>query len=173
MSRSQRFKGIYSRQQLRKYFRSFLGQTLREIWTVVFEYGGEVEDWTRADPEFVFDEGDFWCTVIFGDKLRAMPGRWEDTLVYINRETFDFIQECGKHWKVDRSAESRYSNLVGKSLESVILIDNRFGDVAGVEFRFEDRVATFYVMGDEAWFIPGEARTRLCELQYEFTDVIR
>ena len=47
------------------------------------------------------------------------------------------------------------------------------GDVVGAEFQFQDQVATFYVIADEYFFIAGEARERLCELQYEVADVIR
>lgn len=165
--------GIYSRPELSEFFRSFLGQPLREIWTVVFEFGGAVEDWTRANPEFVFDGGTFWCSVVSGDELFVMPDRWKDKMVYITRDTFDFIRESGKHWKIDMSAEPPYSNLVGKNLDRVILIDNSVGDVVGAEFQFQDQVATFYVIADEYFFIPGKARERLCELQYEYADVIR
>jgi hypothetical protein len=173
MNKLPREIGIYSRPDLIEFFRSFLGQPLREMWTVVFEFDGDVEDWTRANPEFIFDGGAFWCTVIFGDKLLVMPNRWKDEMVYITRDTFDFIRESGKYWKIDRSTEPPVSNLVGKRLERVILIDNSVGDVVGVELQFQDQVATFYVIADEYFFILGEARERLQELQYEYGEVIQ
>ena len=80
--------------------------------------------------------------------------------------------EAGKHWKVNMSSEDAYSELIGKRLENIVLVWGPFDDREGVDFYFEDRVATAFVGGDEVWFYPFQCRDELAGRKYTIGKVI-
>ena len=139
---------------------SLLGQRIRGLTRVFFEYAGVLER----------DDGPLECmcertTCLLdsqsdGEQLRVREGPWVDPFEYpLTDENRKYVDEYGKWRRVDCSKDPPYADLIGQRIVAIAMLQNSTGVIAGVRLSTPVRELWFVVQSDECyvcWSHPGD-----------------
>ncbi len=136
---------------------SVVGRDVASIERVFFEHSGAV-DRQHGPLQFRFGDGSILRLDVAndGERLLVSCDEWQDPFVEpLSDENRAYVEECGKWILVSLSNAPEHAGLIGAKVCQVIPIFNRFGTLAGAQFRIGSSVLNFFVDGDEADVVFG------------------
>lgn len=141
---------------------SRLRQRIVRVERLRYDYLGRQEH-EGGDVQLWFDDGVLHMTVAAdGETVRVEDGPWVDP--FSGPRSLDNEAYVAKHGKwnlVNVSDEVPFSGLVGKTIEQVAPLTNRFGRIIGAQIVAGEVVFNVYVYADElivTWGAEGVPR---------------
>jgi hypothetical protein len=138
---------------------SHLGRKILRIERLRYDYKG------RQSPEgggvqIWLDNGMLNISVSAdGETVRFEDRTWVDPFSgQLSLENEEYIASHGKWTLVDVSEEAPFSTLIGKTIEQIVPLENRFDRLIGVQIVAGDVLLNAYVYADElrvAWGLSG------------------
>jgi hypothetical protein len=127
-----------------------LGRTVTGLSRVLYDVRGVIEPSDGALEVQLDGFVVLLDSAADGDRLRVDDQPWNDPFDEpLSRENRSFVESHGRWRRIDCSPAEPYSELVGRAVTEVALLENPFRRVAGVRLSAEGRSLWFVIEGDE------------------------
>jgi hypothetical protein len=135
---------------------SHVGHQIVRVERLRYEYLGRQER-ESGDLQLWLDDGALHISVAAdGETVRVEDGPWVDPFLGpLSVDNEAYVATHGKWNLVNVSEEVPFSSLVGKTIEQVVPLTNRFGRTIGAQIVAGDVVLNVYVDADELFVTWG------------------
>jgi hypothetical protein len=137
----------------------YSGAVLRKVSRLFYLFEGSLD---RSDGELQLEFVDGRVLFLTGDStgelVQARSDSWRDSFAEpLSLENEDYLESHGRAVMTDVSGDAEFRSIIGRALQSVYPLTNKFGRTIGMQLGFEKCLLNFFVSGDECLVTWGRA----------------